>query len=101
MKYQSYLYSAEGIPKSTKVPDSECTANNLDEIKYNFNSIKDAEKFVDDYQTINTLKFSVYKTEAGFKMEGNIVVWFLKLYLNGKFFLFLTQVILFPFIIQS
>ena len=56
----------------TKVKETQRYLEKIDAIKYTFNEIKEAEQFIDEYQTINNVKFSVYKTELGFKSKGSL-----------------------------
>jgi len=44
----------------------------IDEINFNFKSYTEAETFVDEYQVVNSVKFSVYKTDSSFNTKGEV-----------------------------
>jgi hypothetical protein len=68
-------------PKRPKYSVTPVTPTKIEDIQHIFKDLKEAERFVDEYQAINNSNFSVYRTsvysvyktrqEGGFNTKGN------------------------------
>ena len=67
-KGDAYGFPEDENPKRPRYDDTNL--GRIDDIKYIFKDRKEAEQFVDNYQALNNSRFSVYKTESGFNVEG-------------------------------